>query len=150
MATDKYIMLRNTRTGQPASGYYGFSWETLLSFGFVWIRRGSPKVFRFCMVLFLCDWILLPAVVFSFPEHREILLNAAPTIPFFNTFISIQTGTLLFLILFLASSFFIAAAGANAIHTCGLLKQGYALPSDAPNLEEARKALRLTIDRTPS
>lgn len=150
MATDKYIVLRNASTGQSANGYYGFSWETLFSLGFVWLRRGNLKIFRFCMVLFVCDWVVLPAVIFAFPEHREILLDPAPTISLFNTFISMRTATMLFFVLYIASTFFFSSAGCNAAHTRELLSRGYGLPPAAPNLEEARKALRLSNDRTPS
>ena len=43
MERDSFILFRHPKSGEVRPGYYGFSWDSLWSFGLVWLRR-SPRL----------------------------------------------------------------------------------------------------------
>lgn len=43
MERDSFILFRHPESGEVRPGYYGFSWDSLWSFGLVWLRR-SPRL----------------------------------------------------------------------------------------------------------
>lgn len=140
MAADDCILLRHPYTGKETAGYYGFSGETLRSFGFC-LRRGNTRLFLAALTP-LIDFVLLPPVLLLFPDARKILLAPFPSadIPLFVLFLLILgflcvCGTLLI------------TTHANRIHTKERLRQGYALPAASANLDEARAALKLPPSR---
>lgn len=141
MAADDCILLRHPYTGKETAGYYGFSVETLRSFGFVCLRRGNTRLFLTALTP-LIGFVLLPPVLLLFPDARKILLAPFPgaDIPLFVLFLLILgflcvCGTLL------------TTTHANRIHTTERLRQGYALPAASANLDEARAALKLPPSR---
>lgn len=146
MPTDKCIMLHNTRTGQFASGYYGFSGETLRSLGFVWLKRGDMKLFAIAVTP-LIDFVLVPSALLLLPDIREILFSTG-LLPAPGADIPLLAYLILFLGLVSLCGMLIIAANINRLYTAQLLKKGYALPAVAINLDEARAALRLPPSRT--
>ena len=140
MAADSCILLRHPCTGKETAGYYGFSGETLRSFGFC-LRRGNTRLFLTALTP-LIGFVLLPPVLLLFPDARKILLAPFPgaDIPLF--------------VLFLLNLGFLCVCEtlpitthANRIHTTERLRQGYALPAASANLDEARAALKLPPSR---
>ena len=134
--SDNYVLLRHSYTGKEVKGYYGFSGETLRYFGFVWPKRGDTP---------LIDFVLLSSVLLPFPDMRKILLAPAP---FFDGTVPLLACLLPALGLLYICGTLLVAAHANRLHTPERLKQGYALPSVAINLEEGRAALKLPPSRT--
>lgn len=82
MAADSCILLRHPCTGKETAGYYGFSGETLRSFGFC-LRRGNTRLFLTALTP-LIGFVLLPPVLLLFPDARKSFspLSPALTSPF--------------------------------------------------------------------
>ncbi len=142
--TDNTVTLRHPHTSKEATGYYRVSGKTLRSFGFVRLKRGNTRVFLAALTL-LIDFALLPSALLLFPDMRKILL-ASP--PFFDGTVPLLACLLPALGLSFVCGTPLVAGHANRLHTAERLKHGYAPPSAAINLDEARAALKLPPSRT--
>lgn len=134
---DKTITLRNPVTGKERTGYYGFSRDALYTGGLIWLRRGDFWAF----LTFVCTWIPLIWIYFFVPRQGLIdtIFNGAETMLGIPS-IGIVYG---FIIIYMIAFHIVASATCNKKHTIFILNRGFELDPNAPNLEEARKALGL-------
>lgn len=75
MERDSFILFRHPESGEVRPGYYGFSWDSLWSFGRVWLRRSPRLAVQYLNPLWL---FVAGAVVAIVPHDSTIDVGGIP------------------------------------------------------------------------
>lgn len=70
--SDNYVLLRHSYTGKEMKGYYGFSWDSFRTLGFIWFKRGVPLEGMECTVPPIATLIAF-GLFFGVPTFSELL-----------------------------------------------------------------------------
>lgn len=137
--SDNYILLRHPHTGKETKGYYGFSWDSFRTLGFVWFKRGAPSGGM--------EYFISPAAIlivfglfFGVPALSELLDGTE--VPLGGLMISGHALIAMLGLVGLLLQNTLISFSCNRRYTRRLLDEGYEIVP-AINEKEARIALNL-------
>ena len=82
MERDSFILFRHPESGEVRPGYYGFSWDSLWSFGRVWLRRSPRLALQYLNPL----WLFVAGVVVAIVPHDSTIDVGGIPIPVTTVF----------------------------------------------------------------